>query len=103
MTFNSLLPIILSAVIYTLGEIIYISASQSLCVKMMDDNKIGSYSGFLAISQPLGMMIAGAMVSLSYFTALIGVQISFIVIAMFGLYFMVHAARRHQLSFLKEK
>lgn len=98
LTFNSLLPIILSAVTYTLGEIIYIPASQSLRVKMMDDNKIGSYSGFLAISQPLGMMIAGAMVSLSHFTGLIGVQISFIVIALLGLYFMVHAARRHQLS-----
>lgn len=98
LTFKTLLPIMLAAVVYTIGEMIYIPASQVLRVKMMDENKIGSYSGFLAISQPLGMIIAGAMVSLSDFTGVLGVQLTFIIIASLGLYLMVHSAKLHHLS-----
>ncbi len=88
----------LAAVVYTIGEVIYIPASQVLRAKMMDENKIGSYSSFLAISQPLGMIIAGAMVSLSDFTGVSGVQLTFIIIASLGLYLMVHSAKLHHIS-----
>ncbi|MEQ9810097.1 MDR family MFS transporter [Streptococcus jiangjianxini] len=98
LTFKTLIPIMLAAVVYTLGEIIYIPASQVLRVNMMNENKIGSYSGFLAISQPLGIIIAGAMVSLSEFTGTLGVQLTFIIIASLGLYLMVHSAKLHHLS-----
>lgn len=97
LTFKSLIPIMLAAVVYTLGEMIYIPASQVLRVKMMDNNKIGSYSGFLAISQPLGIIIAGAMVSFSDFAGTLGVQLIFIVIASLGLYLIVHSAKLHHL------
>lgn len=98
LTFKTLLPILFAAVVYTIGEMIYIPANQVLRVKMMDDNKIGSYSGFLAISQPLGIIIAGAMVSLSEFTGAIGVQLTFVAVASLGLYLMVHSAKLHHLS-----
>lgn len=98
LTFKTLLPILFAAVVYTIGEMIYIPANQVLRVKMMDDNKIGSYLGFLAISQPLGIIIAGAMVSLIEFTGAIGVQLTFVAVASLGLYLMVHSAKLHHLS-----
>lgn len=92
-TFKSLWLILLSAVVYTIGEIINIPASQVLRADMMDENKIGSYSGFIAMAHPLGYILAGGMVSLSEFTGVIGVQISFILVASLGLTLMVKAAK----------
>ncbi|MGV3241048.1 hypothetical protein ACEF17_13340, partial [Streptococcus hyovaginalis] len=39
LTFKKLLPILFAAVVYTIGEMIYIPANQVRRVKMMDDNK----------------------------------------------------------------
>lgn len=92
-TFKSLWLILLSAVVYTVGEMINIPASQLLRAEMMDENKIGSYSGFISMAQPLGYIIAGVMVSMSQFTGTLGVQIVFILIAFFGLFFTVKGAQ----------
>ncbi|MGT2683348.1 MFS transporter [Streptococcus porci] len=95
-TFKSLLPILISAVVYTIGEMINVPASQVLRAQMMDENKIGSYSGFISIAQPLGIVLAGSMVSLSQFTGVIGVQIVFALVATTGVFLIVKAAKMHE-------
>lgn len=95
-TFKSLLPILTSAVVYTIGEMINVPASQVLRAQMMDENKIGSYSGFISIAQPLGIVLAGGMVSLSQFTGVIGVQIVFALVATTGVFLIVKAAKMHE-------
>lgn len=95
-TFKSLLPILISAVVYTIGEMINVPASQVLRAQMMDENKIGSYSGFISIAQPLGIVLAGGMVSLSQFTGVIGVQIVFALVATTGVFLIVKAAKMHE-------
>ncbi|WP_162011177.1 MFS transporter [Streptococcus sp. S784/96/1] len=95
-TFKTLVPILLSAVVYTIGEMINVPASQVLRAQMMDDNKIGSYSGFISIAQPLGIVLAGGMVSLSGLTGVLGVQIIFIIAATTGVFLIVKAAQMHE-------
>lgn len=95
-TFKSLLPILISAAVYTIGEMINVPASQVLRAQMMDENKIGSYSGFISIAQPLGIVLAGGMVSLSQFTGVIGVQIVFALVATTGVFLIVKAAKMHE-------
>lgn len=97
-TFKSLIPILLAAVVYTIGEMINVPASQVLRAKMMDENKIGSYSGFISIAQPLGAILAGGMVSLSQFTGVVGVQLTFTLFASLGLFLTVKSARMHGIT-----
>lgn len=97
-TFHSLVPILLAAVVYTIGEMINVPASQVLRAKMMDENKIGSYSGFISIAQPLGIVLAGSMVSLSQFTGVLGVQIAFLVVAVLGTALIVWSAKLHGIT-----
>lgn len=92
-TFKSFWLILLSAVIYTVGEMINVPASQVLRAEMMDQQKIGSYSGFISMAHPLGYIIAGSMVSLSQFTGVVGVQLTFILVASLGLALIVKAAK----------
>lgn len=94
-TFKNLVPILFAAVIYTVGEMINVPASQVLRVQMMDENKIGSYSGFISIAQPLGIVLAGGMVSLSDFTGVLGVQIAFVILAALGVALIVKSAKMH--------
>lgn len=58
-------PLILATVIWTLGEIIVVPASQTIRADLMDPNKIGAYSGLFSVTRPIGTVIAGGMVSLS--------------------------------------
>lgn len=95
-TFKNLVPILIAAVVYTIGEMINVPASQVLRAQMMDENKIGSYSGFISIAQPLGIVLAGAMVSLSGFTGVLGVQIVFVLVAITGIALIVKAAQMHE-------
>lgn len=97
-TFKTLIPILISAAIYTIGEMINVPASQVLRAQMMDANKIGSYSGFISIAQPLGIVLAGGMVSISEFTGVLGVQISFLIIAITGVSLIVTSAKRHGIN-----
>lgn len=80
-------------VVYTLGEMISMPAGQVLRAQMMDENKVGSYSGFLSMVQPLGSIIAASMVSMSYFTGPIGVQLIFILAAVSGYILVLSAAK----------
>jgi len=59
---------------------------------MMDQGKIGSYTGFVSMAHPLGAILAGLLVSLSHFTGAVGVQMAFIVIAVSGIYLIVLSA-----------
>lgn len=95
MTFSTLTPILLSAVLYTIGEMMNVPASQVLRAQMMDESKIGSYSGFISIAQPIGIVIAGAMVSMSHWTGPVGVRIALVLVASAGIALIVHSARMH--------
>lgn len=93
MTFNRFEWVIPMVVFYTLGEMIGMPASQVLRANMMNDDKIGSYSGFLAMVGPLGSILASAMVSLSYFTGALGVQLVFIVVAISSMILVYSSAK----------
>ncbi|MEE5988330.1 MFS transporter [Ligilactobacillus equi] len=93
-TFESFLPLWLAVVFFTIGEMVNVPASQVLRADMMDENKIGSYSGFISMSQPLGSILASSLVSLSYFTGRLGVQIAFIFISGLGLSLVAYSAHQ---------
>ncbi|WP_307975857.1 MFS transporter [uncultured Streptococcus sp.] len=93
---NQFWPIVIAMVGFTFGEMINVPASQVLRADMMNEDKIGSYSGFLSITQPIASILAGAMVSLSHFTGAIGVQLVFLFLAVAGLGLVLRAAHlRH--------
>ncbi|MGT2933687.1 MDR family MFS transporter [Streptococcus catagoni] len=92
-SFTHFTGIWISVVLFTIGEMINVPANQVLRADMMDQRKIGSYTGFISMAQPLGAILAGLLVSLSHFTGQLGVQLMFIFIAGFGLYFIVIAAK----------
>ncbi|MFC3927025.1 MDR family MFS transporter [Streptococcus caprae] len=96
--FNQFVPIALTVVIYTFGEMIYVPASQVLRADMMDEAKVGSYSGLVSMAGPVGNIIAGTMVSLSHFTGIIGVEITLILLAVCGIGMMIRAAQMKQLE-----
>lgn len=89
---NQFYLLVFSAILYTIGEMISVPASQLLRVEMMDDNKVGSYSGFLAISQPLGTILAGFLVSLYHLVGLIGIQFAFVLNGLLGISLLVYSA-----------
>ncbi|MCC9828617.1 MFS transporter, partial [Streptococcus agalactiae] len=87
---NTFGAILIAMTFFTFGEMIYVPASQVLRAEMMVEGKIGSYSGFLAIAQPVASVLAGAMVSLSYFTGKIGVQITLTIFMLAGLVLILY-------------
>ncbi len=58
-------PLILSAVILTLGEMFVVPSSQTLRADMMNPARIGVYSGAMMAVNPLASVIAGLLVSVS--------------------------------------
>ncbi|MGT2826211.1 MFS transporter [Streptococcus himalayensis] len=96
MQFRTLLGIALAAVLYTIGEMLQVPASQLLRIEMMDEDKLGSYSGFLALAQPLGNILAGMMVSLTALTGPLGLQISFLIIVEISLSMIIKAEKLHR-------
>ncbi|MEW4354746.1 MFS transporter [Streptococcus pneumoniae] len=96
MQFQTLLGIAFAAVVYTIGEMLQVPASQLLRIEMMDEDKLGSYSGFMSLAQPLGNILAGMMVSLTAVTGSIGLHISFMVIVAVSLGLIVKAAKLHR-------
>ncbi|HFH7441914.1 TPA: MDR family MFS transporter [Streptococcus agalactiae] len=90
---NTFGAILIAMTFFTFGEMIYVPASQVLRAEMMVEGKIGSYSGFLAIAQPVASVLAGAMVSLSYFTGKIGVQITLTIFMLAGLVLILYATK----------
>jgi len=61
-------PLVIVAVVFTLGEIINVPSSQTMRADMMNPEQIGAYSGAFAATRPVGNIISGMMVSLSQFT-----------------------------------
>lgn len=60
---------------------------------MMDQSKIGSYTGFISMAQPLGSILAGLFVTVSHFTGPFGVQCLFTLTALTGIYLIVLSAK----------
>lgn len=92
-TFTGFFAIWCSVVVFTIGEMLNVPANQVLRAEMMDQSKIGSYTGFISMAQPLGAILAGLLVSLSHFTGQVGVQLAFVLIACVGLYVIVLSAK----------
>ncbi|AGM99894.1 MFS transporter [Streptococcus iniae] len=92
-TFTHFIGIWIAVLIFTVGEMINVPANQVLRADMMDQSKIGSYTGFVSMAHPLGAILAGFLVSLSHFSGPIGVQIMFLVIATAGIYLTLLSAR----------
>lgn len=62
---NTLWPLMLWAVVLTVGEMLAVPASQTLRAALMDEQKIGAYSGGWAAVNPLASTLAGLAVALS--------------------------------------
>lgn len=90
--FRSFWALFLLAILYTMGELICMPPSQVLRAEMMNENKLGTYSGFLNMAQPLASILAGAMISISAATGAVGVWLVFIVCAVLGLLLIIRAA-----------
>ncbi|WP_221913364.1 MDR family MFS transporter [Streptococcus halichoeri] len=95
-SFDHLLPIWIAVLIFTLGEMINVPASQVLRAEMMNQEKIGSYTGFVSMANPIGSILAGLLVSISHFGGRLGVQLLFIAIAFTGMSTIVKAAQMKQ-------
>lgn len=65
-------PLLVVAIILTIGEMIVTPASQSLRAEMMNPEKIGAYSGFSAATRPVGSILASGIVSASVFVGNVG-------------------------------
>jgi len=72
---NDFWPLFLVAIFLTLGEMIVTPAQQSLRAEMMNQQKIGTYSGFSAAMRPVGFIISSAIVSVSTFIGNVGAAI----------------------------
>lgn len=77
---NSLVPLILVAIVLTIGEMILVPASQSLRADLMNQDKIGTYSGFTTITDPIGAVLSGSLVSLSVYIHHTGVAFVMILV-----------------------
>ena len=68
-------PLALTAVIFTVGEMINVPSSQTLRADMMNPAKLGAYSGAFAATRPLGTIVAGLIVSASHYVGEIGAAV----------------------------
>ena len=68
-------PLAMTAVIFTVGEMINVPSSQTLRADMMNPAKLGAYSGAFAATRPLGTIVAGLIVSASHYVGEIGAAV----------------------------
>jgi len=68
-------PLAVTAVIFTIGEMINVPSSQTLRADMMDPAKLGAYSGAFAATRPLGTIVAGVIVSASHYVGEVGAAV----------------------------
>ena len=68
-------PLLIVTVVLTFGEMIVTPASQSLRAEMMDQEKIGVYSGFSSATRPVGYILSSGIVSASVFIGNIGAAV----------------------------
>ncbi|HEY0222115.1 MDR family MFS transporter [Lactovum miscens] len=74
-------PIIISSIIYTLGEIIYTPAVQTIGSNLMDPEKIGAYNGASSIRFPASSIVASFYVTLSPVLHKEGITIMMLILA----------------------
>lgn len=68
-------PLLIFAILLTIGEMIVTPASQSLRAEMMNPEKIGVYSGFSSATRPIGYIISSGIVSVSVIVGNVGAAI----------------------------
>lgn len=62
---NNLIPMLVCAIVLTVGEMFTVPASQTLRADMMNPARIGAYSGAISAVRPLSAIVAGSLVSAS--------------------------------------
>ena len=80
-------PLLIVAIILTMGEMIVTPANQSLRAEMMNPNKIGAYSGFSAATRPVGYILSSGIVSISVFIGNIGAAVLLLVATAVSMWF----------------
>jgi DHA1 family multidrug resistance protein B-like MFS transporter len=98
MLMDTLTPLIIMILVFTLGEMIEVPSSQSLRAEMMNPKKIGAYSGLSASLRPVGNIVAGALVSLSGFVGVPGAAIVLTVIVAGSIVITRYSAKLKGLS-----
>ncbi len=66
---NNFWPIVITTLVFSIGEIIESPAQETIQASMMDPNRIGAYSGLNSITFPISFLIASLLVSASSFTS----------------------------------
>lgn len=87
-------PMLISGVVYTIGEIIYTPSVQTIGANMMDPDKIGAYNGASSLRQPLSSMLAAALVSVSPFVKAFGVTSLMSLLAILAIIFCTISFRK---------
>ena len=77
---NSFIPLILASIVMTIGEMILVPSSQSLRAVLMNEEQIGTYSGFVTITDPIGSVLSGSLVSFSVYIHHTGVAVVMVVV-----------------------
>ncbi|GBG96810.1 MFS transporter [Lactococcus termiticola] len=90
------LPMVIAAVVYTIGEMIYTPNVQVIGADLMDPEKIGAYNGASFIRQPVGSIIAAGLVSLSAWVGSVGVSAIMSLLTILSILLASLAVRRHE-------
>lgn len=86
-------PLAFAAVVFTVGEMINVSSSQTLRADMMNPEKLGAYSGAFAATRPLGNILAGVMVSASHFVGNVEAAVMLMIGVLIAIYSVATAAK----------
>jgi DHA1 family multidrug resistance protein B-like MFS transporter len=78
---NTILPLTISAIILTLGEMISVPANQTMRADMMNPARIGAYSGAISAVAPMASIFAGLLVSASHFIGNYGMAVIMLIFA----------------------
>lgn len=77
---NSFVPLVLCAIVLTIGEMFTVPASQTLRADMMNPVRIGAYSGAISAVRPLSAVVAGSLVSASGLLGNVGMAVIMLVL-----------------------
>jgi DHA1 family multidrug resistance protein B-like MFS transporter len=90
---NTFWPLALAAVILTFGEMISVPSSQTLRAALMDEQKIGAYSGGWAAVNPLASTLSGVTVSISPLLGNSGMSALMLILGAGGIALVAKSAR----------
>ena len=80
-------PLLVLAIILTVGEMIVTPASQSLRAEMMNQEKIGVYSGFSSAIRPIGFILSSGIVSASVLIGNVGAALLLLLVTLTSMLF----------------